>query len=340
MEHSYREGDQMRDDKIIPFPNVKQRLAENGMMALQQSDYGEALTYFDQLLAIEPKHPQANLGKAICLFEQGSLEDAAHICDYMLRHRLGHMHEVIQVYVSILIQCERYEAAVKILTRILRDESLSVNLSKFYHEMIAYCQKMIEEKNEASSRLSKEDVKYLTELLYSKQIDKQVAAITKLTKQPNESMVNILKQFLQNDKNDPLVKSIIIQSLRAEKIDETFEIQKFSKRMYINPARMDAVENASIFEQAREKLSDMLENDNPTLHELCLQILSKVAMTIYPFPLPIEDAKLLAAMVHFEGTNRMGIYTTQAEICALYYIREEELVQCLHDFAVVLKQWD
>lgn len=98
-----------KNSKIIPFPNVKERLVHKGMGALKEKNYHEALRLFSEAKRYDDEESDIYLGMAICLLEIGELEEAKGICEKMLKEGHGHYFTVLQVYMTILIQLRQYE---------------------------------------------------------------------------------------------------------------------------------------------------------------------------------------------------------------------------------------
>lgn len=70
-----------KNSKIIPFPNVKERLVHKGMAALKEKNYHEALRLFSEAKRYDDEESDIYLGMAICLLEIGELEEAKGICE-------------------------------------------------------------------------------------------------------------------------------------------------------------------------------------------------------------------------------------------------------------------
>lgn len=317
------------DDKIIQFPRLKQTLAEKGTLALQNHQHEEALEAFNQLLSIDSKHAQANLGKAICYVELGHMQEAADVCEMMLNEAIGDYFEVLQVYVSILIQLEQYKEVVDLLEAVVQEEKLPASLAEFFYQILTFCRKMVDAEKDTRVTLSHEEVQHFSQLLHSDQLEKQMLAIEKLTRNPNGVMLEELKKYLKTDKNDPVLKSIAIRNLAEENVDETVEVHKFSKQMLFNPTEAQDPFEHPVAKKVSETLSELIESENPTLYDLSIQLWTNVVMSLYPFPLPPYDHQVIAAAIHYESSKLNGLSTTEEEICNLYNVQLQQLNNCL-----------
>lgn len=320
---------------IIQFPNLTKTLEEKGMLALKSKHYDEALAYFDQLLSVEAKHAQANIGKAICLVELGNFLEAADVCEVMLQEAIGDYFEVLQIYVSILMQLEQYQTALDLLEVVVQEEKVPASLAEFFYQIVAFCRKMVNERNEQHI-LSNEDIEHYTNLLHSEHKEKQMLAIKNLTKNPNQQMLDEVKNYLRDEKNDPLLKSVIIKNLAEEKVNESIEVHKFSQRALINPTYVQDVFAEPLAQSVNKKLSEMIENKNPTLYEMSVQLWTHVLMSLYPLPLPQYDQNVLAASIHYKSCQLNGWTEEIEDICMLYSISREELHRCLVELSKII----
>lgn len=321
---------------IIQFPNVNHRLAEKGMVALKNKQYDEALQCFEQLLASDPSHPQANFGLAICYVELQMLQDAIDICEKMLREAIGDYYEVLQIYVSVLIQLEQYEKVVHTLEAVNQEEKLPADLAEFFYQLLAFCRKMVNHENQQET--PDEDIEQYIDLLHSNQYEKQLIAIQKLCESPNEYKLEVLKAFLKDETKNPLVKSMIIKNLAEQNIDKPLEITKFSQQMTINPLSFKENSNEQMGEKIITYLQNKIENENPTLYSMAIQILTHYLLSIYPFSLPAYDEKTWAAAVHYISCELNGISIHIDELGKLYDVEIEPLMSKVHEISTIIKQ--
>ncbi len=320
---------------IIQFPNVKHRLAEKGMIALKNKQYDEALQCFEQLLASDPSHPQANFGLAICYVELHMLHDAIDICEKMLREAIGDYYEVLQIYVSVLIQLEQYEKVVHTLEAINQEEKLPADLAEFFYQLLAFCRKMIQD--EGQQETADENIEQYIDLLNSMEYEKQLIAIKKLCESPNEYKLEILKTFLKDEMKNPLVKSMIIKNLAEQNVDKPLEIIKFSQHMTINPLTFTEDSNEQMGEKIVKQLQNTIEDKNPTLYSISIQILTHYLLSIYPFSLPDYDEEIWAAAVHYISCELNGISLHSDELCELYDVEKELLMGCVDEISAIIK---
>lgn len=326
--------------KIIPFPNLSDKLAEKGMEALQQKQFENSLQYFEQLLDLEPKHFQANFGKAISLVELGMLEEAAYLCEQMLKEGIGEYFEVLQVYASILVQLEKYETIVNTLEVVIQEEKLPPNAAEYFYQLLEFSRKMVEANNKerAIHSLTDSELKELNEALHGDQIEKQLFAINNLSRKPDKQSLNLLKNYLKDEEKDPVLKSIILQKLAEQNINEKIKIHKFSKEITVNPSNIKNTYEAPFSQHVIKLLGEKIENENPSLYDISLQIWSHYLFSLYPFkPNPLNE-NLWAAAVHFVSCRLNGFVVDPTEVSKKYNVENEQLMKCVHKIFEMEKQ--
>jgi len=323
----------MKENNIIPFPKLMETLTEKGMTALENQNYPDALQHFNQLLDINPKHPQANLGKVICLIQQNRFQDAAEICEFMLDEQMANMQEVIQVYVSILIQLEQYKKAADLLKTTLNEEKLPKTVRNYYEQMLQFCNQMLNTKNES---ISQNELEHLVKLLNGHSFEKQMLAVKKLANHPNEKVLEQLNRYLKDDANDPIVKTVIVQELAKEKVNAALEIQKFSRRMIINPTFIQPLDNDPLIEKISNQLSEVIESKNPTLYEFSIQMLSNLVLALFPFPLPEYTPQTIAAAIHIKSERTAGFPHSIESISSMYNTDKEDVKTCLNELENII----
>ena len=307
------------NEKIVPFPNLSAKLVEKGMNALQNKRYREALTCFDQLLALEPDHPQANLGKTISFVQLGELEKAVHACERMLKEDIADDYDVLQIYISALIQLEDYDKVVRMLDPIIQEETLPSHLAESFDQLLRFSRNMSErEESSDRSHITDEQRQNLIEELESGKPEKQWRAIQQLSKYLNDDVFEAFKRFLRDERKDPFFKSIILHLLKEQQFEKTVQIHKFSCQISVNPAKLQDVFQETFSQNVLTWLSRTIENENPTLYHLGSNIWRHYLFAIFPLkPIPQEES-VWAAAVHSVSAHFQGIFVDLESLSQMY----------------------
>ncbi|MCG0041127.1 tetratricopeptide repeat protein, partial [Escherichia coli] len=79
---------------------------------------------FSEAMTSDDTESDLHLGMAICFLELGELEEAASVCEKMLKEGYGHYFTVLQVYMTILIQLKKYEEVKSTIEAVLEENQL------------------------------------------------------------------------------------------------------------------------------------------------------------------------------------------------------------------------
>ncbi len=137
-----------QDDNVILFPGLVAKLVEKGMASLKEKKYYDALTYFKQSTDLEPKHPQARYGLVITNIELRQLEEAKKHCESMLNEGIGDYYDVLQVYVSLLVQLGDYQEVVDLLEVVIAEEKLPPKMAESFFHLLEFSRQMTGNEND------------------------------------------------------------------------------------------------------------------------------------------------------------------------------------------------
>lgn len=322
------EEQKKRQDKVVLFPGVVDKLVVKGMESLKEKRFSQALDYFEQALDIEPDHPQGRFGVALSLIEQGRLEEAKDVTENMLKEDIGNYYDILQVHISLLVQLAHYREVVTMLEGIMEEDKLPANLAESFYHLLHFSRQMIDD---GTTIEIADDIQFpqeeLTRMLNEGSPEKQWIAIQMLGKKSDQSFVDSIKDFLKNDNQDPILKSLILQLLKEKNINEELEVHKFGKILYINVSDSNPL-HETFRNETLAIVANQLEHHNPSLFEVIQQLWSHYLMALYPFPPePLEPA-IWAAALHKTGAEMAGIEEEERYLASLYGVEVTHMQQC------------
>lgn len=308
------------DEKIVLFPHVKERLLDKGYEALNEKNFEEAYELFKSMETNKIHTMQSELAIVICLVELSRIEEAIDYCEKILKE--GFSEEVLDVYLSILLQMEYFEKANEVIIPVLKNEEIS----DLYHMKLQNLSQ-IAEKGTDSRNIShtKEQIKEVENiLLHDSNVTKQMEIVSILETMNIESILEVLKEFLRDDTKNPVLKSLIIQVLNNKEVDEEIQVCKFGREVMINPKLLD--EEAFLFgDEVSKLLSQYIENDNPTMFQALNEQWNYYVFSYYPFVLEPRNKTLWATALYVFGARMYGIPIENREIDDYYRYHEKEI---------------
>lgn len=109
-----------------------------------------------------------------------------------------------------------------------------------------------------------------------------------------------------------------MEILIEQQIDEEIEVEKFGVIYDFNPSYMPLVLEQSQYMGIISCLESVLEDENPTLFEQCVEYLEYILYAIYPKEIYEEDYALKAAAIHYYIATLQSIDIDIEDIEILY----------------------
>ncbi|WP_246940967.1 tetratricopeptide repeat protein [Bacillus pinisoli] len=308
---------------LVPFPNLKQRLLDKGMDALKHKKYQEALDLLQQTIEMDPDLEEVQLGIVVCLFELGQLEEAKEKCQVMLKQDIGDYFEVLQIYLTILVQLGQYKEVESTIEAVLQEGDFPSQTVETFYRLLDFSRKMNVNKEVEQTQPEFE----VEQLLEDISIADQLSIIQALRSESHGISFSyaVIDSFLLDETKHPLVKTAILHMFMEKEISRSLEIEKFGRRMTIQTGELQEVSQHPFTLAVLTLLDDTLGNENPSLFEVVKEIWYRQLSVLYPFlPYPEEEV-IWAAGLHKVGYDFHGIDIESEEIAELYQIAARDL---------------
>jgi len=326
-----------QEDNVILFPGLVAKLVEKGMASLKEKKYYDALTYFKQSTELEAKHPQARYGLVITNIELRQLEEAKKHCESMLNEGIGDYYDVLQVYVSLLVQLGDHQEVVDLLEVVIAEEKLPPKMAESFFHLLDFSRQMTEGFDEIDEELDRKghsleiapSRQELIETLEKGDPDQQWGAIKQLSHYDPNDVEEVYRTFLKGKQNQPVLKSYLLQTLKEMNIKGEFEVHKFGESYNVNIQELESVFHKKFGTTVLRRLEQILGQENPSLFEMMQQVWWHYLFAIYPKspePLHIE---VWSCALHYMGLNLLEDENSFAEILNKYEANEPEVKQAL-----------
>ncbi|HHW37630.1 MAG TPA: tetratricopeptide repeat protein [Bacillales bacterium] len=311
---------QSNNSKIIPFPNLEDRLLNNGMEALKEKKYKDALQFFYQFTAFNQSYPEVQIGIVVCLLELGLYEDAKEKCERLLQEDIGDYFNVMQIYITILIQLSEYDQVVTLLEALFEEEKVPPEHAGELFHLLEFSRKGSDHLYGPSSQIeSSVNIQALGHILESGNISEQLQAIQNLRKETTLSEITeLLKNLLGNRNTHPVVQSMVLQLMIEKEIHESVIVQKFDWTMKLDLDEVVEVYEQPFTIQVLNKLEDILIHENPTLFEAVKELWERFLFVLFPFQPEPLDVMIWAGALHKFGYQLFGITVADEEIEDIY----------------------
>ncbi|MCE7793459.1 hypothetical protein K8O68_13620 [Salipaludibacillus sp. CUR1] len=328
-----------QDDNVILFPGLVPRLVEKGMTSLKEKKYYDALTYFKQSTELEYGHPQARYGLVITNIELNRLEEAKKHCESMLHEGIGEYYDVLQVYVSLLVQLGAYQEVVDLLEVVIEEDKLPPKMAESFYHLLEFSRQMTDgfEEIEFDTDVSDEEsleigpsTEELIQALEKGNPDQQWGAIQQLSQHESQKVEEAYRTFLKGEENNPVLKSYLLQTLKEMKSQEEYEVHKFGENFKIRIQDLEDVFHEKFGTRVVRRLEEILAQKNPSLFEMIQQVWWHYLFALYPkSPQPL-DANVWACALHYMGKDLLEGEADFKEIKNLYKVSDLEAKEAVN----------
>lgn len=322
------------EDNVILFPGLVARLVEKGMSALKEKKLYDALTYFRQSTDLEPKHPQARYGLVITNIELNRLDEAKKYCESMLKEGIGEYFDVLQVYVSLLIQLGDYQEVVELLETVMAEEKLPAKMAESFYHLLEFSRNMTEgfeefvdeaDMHEGDSSEIVPSTDELIKVLEKGNPDQQWGAIQQLSHYDSNEVQSAYRAFLKAKGNSPVLKSYLLQILKEMNYQGVYEVHKFNESFQVKIQELEDVFHEKFGTEVVRRLEKELAQNNPSLFEMVQQVWWHYLFAIYPrSPQPL-DTNIWACALHQTGNSLMEEEAPIEDILPLYEGEKEQV---------------
>lgn len=270
---------------------------------------------------------QVRLKRLICLNALGEYDKAKLEGKAAKAVAKETYYDVVAQYVMSLKETEDFEEAINILIEELSMPYIPYEyestFNAAYDEILLAKQeahytgekKQILSSEEIEVILSKDDVN--DDLLYM--------ALDQLQQLNVRILLPCIRSYLENPKKPPFAKTLIMETLIEQQVDEELEVSKFNDYYTFNPAYSALVLEQMCYNGIGKQLVRVLEDDNPSLLNQCLDYLEYYLYVIYPRDIYEDEYALLAATLHYYVATLQNIEVDEMDLEIAYNVSIEEV---------------
>ncbi len=231
-------------------------------------------------------------------------------------------YDVVAQYLTALKECEDYEEAIDILI-----EELSMPYIPMQYEGVfnAAYDEILLAKQEANQGLDKSQIFSIEEIeVILKRNDVNVdllyMALDQLQQLNVRMIMSTIRDYLQDPKKEAFAKSLIMEIMIEQQVDEELEVEKFGSYYTFNPSYSALVLEREVYMGIGKKIEENLEDENPSLMNQCIEFLEYYLYAIYPREIYEEDYSLMAATIHYYVATLQAIEIDKEDLEISYNV--------------------
>lgn len=243
-------------------------------------------------------------------------------------------YDVVALYVSILKELEEFEEAINILV-----EELSMPYIPYQYESMynAAYDELLLAKREANEGMERTNnafrIEDMENILLKSNVNEDLLymVIEQMQGINIRKLLPAIRQFLMGNDNPAFSKSLLVELMIEQEIDEEMVLVKNGVEYDFNPSYASLVLNQEVAQSIITLLSNGIEDENPSLFMLCEQFLSFYLYVIYPRYVDELDYRSIAAAIHYHLATIQYIDTELEDLEILYNCEQEAILEMVNE---------
>lgn len=273
--------------------------------------------------------------RLLCLSGLGEYRKAKPLAQIALDKAETTYYDVVAEYLTILKELEEYDEAIDLVVK-----ELSMPYIPYQYETVfnTVYDELILAKQEANY-----DVNYDKPAAFSEEEMENIL----IKENSNPELLEILLEqidrinvrrllraiqiFLNNPDRPPFAKTILMEAMINQQIDEEMTVRKSGQVYDFNPSYFSLVLEQDAAVTISEYLSGNIESDNPVLFEQCNELLIIYLYSIYPQYIDETEYLEIAAAIHYYLATLQYIDLDLKEIEIVYNVDKEQVEKRIED---------
>lgn len=239
-------------------------------------------------------------------------------------------YDVVSMYVTALKELGQYEEAINLLI-----EELSMPYIPYQYETLfnAAYDEVLLEKQEANYEVESKNqifsVEEIAQVLKNQNPNEDLLymALDQLQQLNVRMIIPTIQDFLLNPHNHCFAKTLLIEIMIEQQVDEDMQVEKFGQYYEMNPSYMSLVLQREEYEGIKRYLENNLEDDNPSLFEQCVEYLEFVLYAFYPREIYDDEYNIVAGAIHYYVATLQSMEIDIEDIEVSYYCDRSEIEQ-------------
>ncbi|MGL4383464.1 MAG: tetratricopeptide repeat protein [Bacilli bacterium] len=251
--------------------------------------------------------------------------------------------EAYTYYINSLTMLEDFEYALDSLNEELAlvylDEEVISYLNDLYASVIEAKKVFLIENGLYENSYSDEEIISLltsNDVVDDEDYEILLNAILSLEEKNVRKFIPEIKQYLINPQQYSVIKSMLLEILVSQQINENITIVKQGFEYIVNPLSLDYVFGHINHINVENLLCDNLDKE-PSYLEMAKEINNLYAYMIYPLTYESSDVNIIAASIHYYVLS-LNMDDDPYQVALLYQVSEEAISASVIEFANIISK--
>ncbi len=288
--------------------------------------------YEDALKLLSETHNENQAyQKIICLYSLKRYSEARIECEILKEYAEKNYYDVIAIYVSILLEMDSLEEAKHILEEELSMPYVPSKYEKIFNETYDELLKKGRENSKSINIFDTIDDEELANLLLTcADKDTMFLLLEQLEQRNIRHLLPTLEKYLKDENKERVFKTIIIESLAAQNVNQEFIVVSKNEIFTVNPCNCTPVMEMRSIKEIIQLIENELGNKDVSFIQYCSEVLMAYIGNIYPNDIKKENYPLIAASIIIYVESLIGNNVNYSEnLINKYNISEIQIDEML-----------
>lgn len=294
---------------------------------LESGRYKEALD-----LLQDRSDENTRYARLICLYGLQEYEPARKEAELAMDLAEDTYYDVVSIYVSILKELQEFDKAIDLLVKELSMPYIpyqyETTFNEAYDALLLEKQEVGQYNSKYKSIFNEEEIEQV--LVKDTSDDVLYMVIDQMESMNIRLLLPAIRIFLKNPNRPNLAKSLIIEILTDQQVDEEMVVVKGHATIPFNPFYLTKVQESEFVLDVGQILSDHIEDDNPSLFNTTLEFLCMFVYDHYP-SIDEDKPELVAAAIHYYIATLQYLEADLEDICFQYGCNESDLLEKIEE---------
>lgn len=315
-----------RIDNVIFFPELEKRLTDKGLEKLEKKKFKEAISLLEEAKELDPENDEILIGLVLAYFEASAFQKAKVLAKEMLLKGIGDYFQMVDLYLTILIQLHEYQEIVLTVEALLEEKEIPPEKHDHFITILQFSQRMAENRQPDIEENETEETNVQELNLFSlENLNEQMLLVSSLAEKNIRPYLPEIASYLEAEEGHPFLKTILLTLLKEQEIDRDLSVRKFSMEKRIIPTQLPEVREEPRLKEVKNLLEARLESENPGLFENTIRMVERIFFISYPFELEPVSNNAWAAAFHYIAQDYLGMDTKVGQLSSDYGVQVEEI---------------
>ncbi|NRD76035.1 tetratricopeptide repeat protein [Bacillus sp. BRMEA1] len=327
-----------KQDNVVFFPGFEKRLTDKGLESLHNRKYSEAIQWLEEARTHDPENGEILIGLVLAYFESSAFQKAKVLAKDMLLKGIGDYFQLVDLYLTILIQLHEYDEIVTTIEVLLEEKEIPPDRHNHFTTLLQFSRRMAEgsgadhEKTELEENNSEP-----LNLLTIHNLNEQMLVISNLAEKNFRPYIAEIESYLQAEEGHPFIKTVLVSLLKEQEWNKELIISKFLFEYKVNPTKLPDVRQQPKVRQIKACLEQQLENSNPGLLDPIIGLVDRIFFISYPFELEPEQPEAWAAAFQILTQEYLGEEQDLVIIADEYQVQLKEIELAIKQIKMIEK---